>query len=55
MMYMETSAFSASNVEYAFESVLTQIYHMETSKHTEPSSGSSGRPLKMIERHFFDI
>ena len=54
-MYMETSAFSASNVESAFESVLSQIYSMETGKPTEPSSSSSGRPLKMIERHFFDI
>jgi Ras-related protein Rab-11A len=45
MIYMETSAFSASNVEYAFELVLTQIYHMETmkmSKYTKPSSSSSG-------------
>jgi hypothetical protein len=55
MMYMETSAFNASNVEFAFESVLTQIYHMETGKHIEPSSSLSGRPLKLIERHFFDI
>jgi Ras-related protein Rab-11A len=52
MMYMETSAFNASNVEFAFKSVLTQIYHMETGKHIEPSSSPSGRPLKMIERHF---
>jgi len=55
MMYMETSALNTFNVESAFESVITEIYRMESSKHTEPSSSSPGRPLKMIERHFFDI
>jgi len=55
MMYMETSASNASNVEPAFERLLTEIYNVETSKHTEPSSKSSRRPLKMIDRHLFDI
>jgi len=55
MMYMETSASNASNVEPAFERLLTKIYNVETSKHTEPSSKSSRRPLKMIDRHLFDI
>jgi len=55
MMYMETSAYNASNVEPAFERLLTEIYNMETIKHTEPSSMSSRRPLKMIDRHLFDI
>jgi hypothetical protein len=47
MMYMETSALNAFNVDPAFESVLTKIYHMETSKHIEPSSTSSARSLRM--------
>ena len=55
MMYMETSAYDASNVESAFETLLTEIYNMETSKHTESRSNSSGRPLKMVDRHLFDI
>jgi hypothetical protein len=55
MMYMETSALNTFNVESAFESVITEIYWMESSKHTELSSSSPGRPLKLIERHVFDI
>jgi len=55
MMYVETSALSAFNVQSAFESVLTEIYHIETSKHAEPSSTSSARSLRMTDRHFFDI
>ena len=55
MMYMETSASSASNVEAAFEKVLTEIYHIVTNKRTEPSPSSSRQPRQMIDRHFFDI
>jgi hypothetical protein len=57
MMYMETSALDTSNVEFAFESVLSEIYRKKSStgKHIEPNKTSSGRPMRMIERHFFDI
>jgi len=55
MMYMETSASSTSNVEAAFEKVLTEVYHIVTNKRTEPSHSSSRRPRQMIDRHFFDI
>lgn len=56
MMYLETSALDMSNVDSAFELVLSTIYRMiESSKHTEPSSCSSGRHLRMVDRHFFDI
>jgi hypothetical protein len=55
MMYMETSALDTSNVESAFESVLSEINRIKSSKHTKPNQSSSGRPMRMIERHFFDI
>jgi hypothetical protein len=55
MMYMETSAYNASNVGPAFERLLTEIYNMESSKHRSPGSNSWRRPLKMIDRHLFDI
>ena len=55
MMYMETSALDTSNVESAFESVLSEIYRAKSNKHIEPKQFSSGRPMRMIERHFFDI
>lgn len=55
MMYMETSAYDASNVGHAFERLLTEIYNMESGKHRSPSSNSLRRPLKMIDRYLFDI
>ena len=55
MMYMETSALDASNVEFAFESVLSEINRIKSSKHIKPIQSSSGRPMRLIERHFFDI
>lgn len=55
MMYMETSALDTSNVESVFESVLSVIYSMESGKDIEPSPSLSGRPMRMIDRHFFDI
>jgi Ras-related protein Rab-11A len=55
MMYIETSALDTSNVESAFESVLSEICRKKSSKHIEPKQSSSGRPARMIERHFFDI
>ncbi|KAI0303282.1 GTPase [Multifurca ochricompacta] len=57
MMFLETSALNTSNVESAFKSVLTDIYHIETSKHIErqPTFNSPTRPMRMIERHLFDI
>jgi hypothetical protein len=57
MMYMETSALDTSNVESAFNSVLSEICRKKSStgKHIEPNQSSSGRPIRMIERHFFDI
>jgi hypothetical protein len=55
MMYMETSALDTSNVESAFESVLSEIHRIKSSKRIEPKQSSSGRPMRMIERHFFDI
>jgi len=55
MMYMETSASSAFNVEAAFEKVLTEVYHIVTNKRTEPSPSSSKQPRQMIDQHFFDI
>jgi hypothetical protein len=54
-MYVETSAFDASNVEPTFERLLTEIYNMKTSKPTETWPNSSRRPLKMVDRHLFDI
>ncbi|KAF8471614.1 small GTPase superfamily [Russula ochroleuca] len=54
MMYTETSALDMSNVESAFESVLSVIYSMELSNYTEPSSNSS-KPMRMADRHLFDI
>ncbi|KAI0274371.1 GTPase [Russula aff. rugulosa BPL654] len=55
MMYMETSALDTSNVEFAFESVLSEINRIKSSKHIKPIQSSSGRPVRLIERHFFDI
>jgi hypothetical protein len=55
MMYMETSALDTFNVESAFESVLSVIYRMESGKDTEPSPRSPGRPMRMIDKHLFDI
>ena len=55
MMYMETSALDTSNVESAFESVLSEINRKKSSKRIEPKQSSSGRSMRMIERHFFDI
>ena len=50
MMYMETSALSAFNVDSTFESVLAKIYHMETSKHIEPGSNSAGESSEEDDR-----
>jgi len=55
MEFIETSAFNTSNVESAFETVLTNVYHIQLSKHVEPRSNSSKKPLRMIERCMFDI
>lgn len=55
MEFIETSALDASNVESAFETVLANIYHTQSSKHVEPRSNSSKQPLRMIERCMFDI
>lgn len=55
MMYMETSALDKSNVESAFEWVLSEICRTKSGKHIEPKQRLSGRPMRMIERHFFDI
>lgn len=55
MMYMETSALDTFGVVSAFESVLSVIYRMESGKDAEPSSSSSGQPMRMIDRLFFDI
>jgi hypothetical protein len=55
MMYMETSALDTSNVESAFQSVLAEICRVELRNDAETSASSSGRPMKMIERHLFDI
>ncbi|KAH9011347.1 GTPase [Lactarius hengduanensis] len=55
MEFIETSALNTSNVESAFESVLTNIYHIQSSKHVEPRLSSSKRPLRLIERCMFDI
>jgi len=55
MMYMETSALDTSNVESAFQSVLAEICRVELRSDAETSASSSGRPMKMIERHLFDI
>ncbi|KAI9454296.1 ras family-domain-containing protein [Lactarius psammicola] len=55
MGFIETSAFNTSNVESAFETVLTNIYHMQLSKHVEPRSNLSKQSLRMIERCMFDI
>ncbi|KAH9024155.1 GTPase [Lactarius pseudohatsudake] len=38
--FIETSALNTSNVESAFESVLTNIYHIQSSKHVETRSNS---------------
>jgi len=57
MMYTETSALDKSNIESAFESVLSEICRIKSSKLIEPnrSLSGSGRPMRTIERHFFDI
>lgn len=55
MMYMETSALDTSNVESAFESVLSEICRKKSSKRIEPKQSSSGQSMRMIGRHFFDI
>ncbi|KAI9433830.1 GTPase [Lactarius indigo] len=55
MEFIETSALNTSNVESAFETVLTNIYHIQSSKHVEPRPNSSKKPLRLIERCMFDI
>lgn len=55
MMYTETSALNTFNIEPAFKSVLSEICRIKAGKHVEPNPISSERPLRMIERHFFDI
>jgi len=54
MGFIETSALDSSNVESAFKTVLTNIYHIQ-SKHVEPRSNPSKRPQRMTERCMFDI
>ena len=54
MMYMETSALDTSNVESAFQSVLSEICRVQLSHDAETSASSPG-PMKMTERHLFDI
>lgn len=55
MDFIETSALDASNVYSAFETVLTNIYHIQSCKHVEPRLISSKQPKRMIERCMFDI
>jgi Ras-related protein Rab-11A len=55
MEFIETSALNASNVDSAFETVLTNIYHIQSCKHVEPRSNPSKKPKRMTERCMFDI
>ena len=55
MEFIETSALDSSNVEFAFRTVLTNIYHIQLCKHVDPGSNLSKKPLRMIERRMFDI
>ena len=55
MDFIETSALDASNVDSAFVTVLTNIYHIQSCKHVEPRPISSKQPKRMIERCMFDI
>lgn len=55
MEFIETSALNASNVDSAFETVLTNIYHIQSCKHVEPRSNPSKKPQRLTERCMFDI
>jgi Ras-related protein Rab-11A len=44
--FIETSALDASNVELAFQKILTEIYKIVSSKALENGSGSSNVPGK---------
>jgi len=55
MQFIETSALNASNVVSAFETVLSSIYHIQSSKHVEPRPNLSKKPLRMTDRCMFDI
>lgn len=55
MAFIETSALDSSNVESAFTTVLTNIYHLQSGKRVEPGSISAKQPQRIIERCMFDI
>ena len=55
MEFIETSASNSSNVNSAFETVLTNIYHIQSSKHVEPRLNPAKKTLRLTERCMFDI